>query len=216
MSEFGFFDLPDEVFAFSDLKEDTAYRRIPRQKRRYYLQEPIRLGGQAAIQYRGRDLERILRDSGVSVQTLHDGPPGYLHAQILYDGDRREVQIYTAVARRLSEVMAETPFPFTPEQLQKLFLAHEFYHWLEYSSQTSTDSRCEPVEVRLLGLFRSRVRIRRTSEIAAFQFAKEFCQLSIHPKIMDYVLLYRERGAAFAEIDRELSALRSKYEEECL
>lgn len=216
MNEFDFFGLPDAVFAFRDLKEDPAYRRIPRQKRRYYLEEPIRLGCQAAASYIGRDLEPILRDNGVSVQTLPDEPPGYLHAQILFDGNRKEIQIFTAVAQRLSEVMAETPFALTPEQLQRLFLAHEFYHWLEYASQTSTEARCEPVEVKLLGLFPRRIRVRRTCEIAAFQFSKEFCQLPIHPKVMDYVLLYRDSGASFAEINRKLSALRFEYEEECL
>lgn len=216
MNEFAFFSLSDEVFAFSDLREDPAYRRIPREKRRYYLEEPIRLGRQAAASYQGRDLEQILRDEGVLIQMLHDEPPGYLHAQILYDGNRREIQVFTAVARHLSEVMAETPFAYTPEQLEKLFLAHEFYHWLEYSSQTFTDALCEPVEGKLLGLFRSRMRVRRTCEIAAFQFAKEVCGLTIHPKIMDYVLLYRDKGEAFAEIDRKLSALRAAYEEACL
>lgn len=206
----------DEAFAFSDLKEDLVYGRIPRERRRYYIDFGLRMGREAARCCRGAGLEEILGRDGVSVVRVEAPSPSGLHAQICYDGKNRRVDLFCDTARTLSRALEGSGAEQTPRQLEQLFLAHEFYHWLEYSSATPTSSLCDRVEWRVLGLFPRSVSVRRTEEIAAFAFAKELCGLSVHPKAMDYVLLYRQKGETMEQIAGRLGKMEEEYRRECL
>ncbi|MEG0996185.1 MAG: hypothetical protein RSH26_04430, partial [Clostridia bacterium] len=124
---------------------------------------------------------------------------GELHSQICYDGKIKQIDIFTATAGHIAAAMDKTPYPISQEDVERLFLAHEFYHWLEYSTGNTTDMQCEPVHAKLLGFFARDYRIRRTSEIAAFEFAKVWCCVPIHPKAMDYVLAYDRQNKPFSE-----------------
>lgn len=208
--------LSDEALAYSDLKEDFVYRRIPREKRRYYIHAGLAAGRQAAAAYRDRDLEALLRADGVTIRRFSEPSAAGLHAQICCDGPTKQVDIFLDTAKEISAAMQGTPHPVSEEELERLFLAHEFYHWLEYARGTDTAARCEPVRAKLLGLFPQQLRVRRTGEIAAFAFAKEACGLAVHPKALDYVLAYRRQGKSPAEIDALLAELEAEYRAECL
>jgi hypothetical protein len=204
--------LPDEVYAFSDLREDFAYQKIPPERRGYYISRALQLGRQAAADYQGKDLCALLRADGVTLRRVTEPSPIGLHAQIWYDGPHRQVDLFTDTAQKLSRALADTPLPLTPQQAEELFLAHEFYHWLEYAAGVPTDARCDPVETRVLGLFRREIRVRRTGEIAAFAFAGAWCQLPLHPKALDYWLLYQEEGAE--RLNLALDALSREYQQQ--
>lgn len=208
--------ISDEVFAFSDLKEDFAYARIPREKRQYYITAGLAAGRRAARIYRGRDLGALLCSDGVEIRRFSDPSPSGLHSQICYDGAAKQVDLFRDTARQLSAAMDKTPCPVSPQELERLFLAHEFYHWLEYSSGAGTELQCEPICTKMFGLFPRQVRIRRTGEIAAFAFSKEFCGLPVHPKAIDYVFAYGREGKSFEEICARLAGLEAEYQAECL
>lgn len=208
--------LSDGACAFSDLREDFVYARIPRARRGYYIQRGLALGREAAAQYRGRDLTALLREDGVALNRVEEPSPWGLHAQICYDKADRQIDIFADTARALSQALEGTGLEQGPEALERLFLAHEFYHWLEYSAGMLASEQCGPVEWRVLGLIPRRARVRRVDEIAAFAFAKELCGLPVHPKAMDYILLYRRQGVGPEQIAGRLQALEDEYRRECL
>lgn len=206
----------DEAFAFSDLKEDFVYGRIPRERRGYYIDFGLRMGREAARCCQGAGLEEILGRDGVSVVRVEAPSPSGLHAQICYDGKTRRVDLFCDTARTLSRALEGSGAEQTPRQLEQLFLAHEFYHWLEYSSGQLASEQCERVEWPVLRLFRRRAWVRRVDEIAAFAFAKEVCGLPVHPKALDYLFLYRQQGKQSGQIAPLLAALEEEYRRECL
>lgn len=208
--------LADDVFAYDDLKEDFAYAHIPPAKRQYYITAGLAAGREAARQYEGRDLAALLRADGVALCRVTAPSPVGLHAQICYDGTKRQVDLFAATAKELSEAMIDTPYPVSAAQVEQLFLAHEFYHWLEYSTGTATEEKVEPVSSRLFGLFERKMAVRRTGEIAAFAFAKQWCRLQVHPKAMDYLLLYKKEGKTAAQIKEQLGRMVQEYETACL
>lgn len=208
--------IPDEAFAFSDLKEDFVYAKIPREKRQYYIAAGLAAGRQAARTYRGKDLAALLCSDGVQIRRFSEPSPSGLHSQICYDGATKQVDLFCATAKQLSAAMNKTPCPVSPQELERLFLAHEFYHWLEYSSGVGTELRCEPIRTKLFGLLPRQVRIRRTGEIAAFVFSKEFCGLPVHPKAIDCVFVDGRAGKSFEETCARLAELEAEYRAECL
>lgn len=206
----------DGACAYSDLREDFVYARIPRGRRAYYIGRGLALGREAAEQYAGRDMEALLAGDGVAVRRVEGPSPIGLHAQICYDGKNRQVDLFPATARELSQALDGTGLALSPEELERVFLAHEFYHWLEYSAGAPACAKCDPIEHKTLGLFPHRSRVRRVDEIAAFAFTKEFCRLPVHPKAMDYLLLYRRKGEDLPRIGARLQALEDEYRRECL
>jgi hypothetical protein len=214
MKRFDCLALPDEVFAFSDLKEDFVYKKIPPDRRGYYIAAALQLGRQAAEDYRGQDLKALLQADGVTLRRVEDPSPTGLHAQIWYDGPHRQVDVFAHTAKKLSEALEGTSLPLTADQVEELFLAHEFYHWIEYSTGVPTESRCDPVEHKALGLFRQTSQVRRTGEIAAFAFAKAWCGLPLHPKALDYWLLYEDQEGD--QLEKAMEGLKQNYQRSCV
>lgn len=208
--------LSDEACAFCDLREDLVYPRIPRARRSCYLARGLALGREAAARYPLQQLRGLLEQDGVVLNRVAQPSPSGLHAQICYDKKTRQIDIFTATARAMAEALQDTGLALSAAQLEELFLAHEFYHWLEYSSGQLASEQCEPVEWPVLRLFRRRAWVRRVDEIAAFAFAKEVCGLPVHPKALDYLFLYRQQGRESGQIAPLLAALEEEYRRECL
>lgn len=186
--------IPDEVFAFDDLREDPVYRAIPRSERLAYIRIGLEAGRSAAKVYAGRDLAALLRADGVTIRQVKEPSPAGLHAQITYDGRCRKVDLFADTAKQLSRVLAAAGWQIPSEQVEQLFLAHEFYHWLEYTGCIHPVEERLPLHTRVLGLIPCARRVRRTGEIAAFAFAKRVCGWPVHPKGMDYLLLGEWHG----------------------
>lgn len=208
--------LPDDVFAFSELKEDLVYRRIPRDKRQYYIEAGLTAGRQMAHACQGKDLPAVLHEDGVVIRRLSEPSPTGLHAQICYDGNSKQVDLYMDTAHRLSRAMEKTPFPIAPDVLEQLFLAHEFYHWVEYASGSPTEEQCEPLRTKWLGVIPRTIRVRRVDEIAAFAFAKEFCSLPIHPKAIDYILMCQEQAESYEKVCALFVRMEQEWRAACL
>ena len=207
--------MADEVFAYDDLKEDFAYGHIPPEKKQYYIAQGLAAGRAAAVQYEGCDLAALLAADGVVIRKVTAPSRIGLHAQICYTGDKKQIDLFVATAKELSEVMAATPYPVPQPQIEQLFLAHEFYHWFEYSTGVATDETVEPARFRLFGLFERKMAVRRTGEIAAFAFAKQWCKLPVHPKAMDYLLLCQKQGKTPAQAAAQFCRLQQEYDAAC-
>lgn len=208
--------LSDEACAFCDLREDLVYPRIPRPQRSCYLARGLALGRAAAARYPLQQLRGLLLRDGVVLNRVAQPSPSGMHAQICYDKKTRQIDIFTATARAMAEALRDAGPALDAARLEELFLAHEFYHWLEYSSGQLASEQCEAVEWPVLGIFRRRARVRRVDEIAAFAFAKEVCGLPVHPKALDYVFLYHQQGKQSGQIAPLLAALEEDYRRECL
>lgn len=216
MQQFRFPDIPDAVFAFSDLREDFVYRHIPPRQRQEYLEGAMQIGAQQAAAYAGKDLSQIMAADGVQIRRFPEVSKVGIRSQICYDGKNRYVDIFTETAAQISAALAVTDCPLTQSQVEDLFLAHEFYHWLEYSSGIPTSQLCGPFRGKIFGLFPRTYQVRRTSEIAAFLFAKKWCGLPIHPKAIDYYLMSQAAADGATRAYAELEVLTEQYRSACL
>lgn len=216
MQQFRFPAIPDAVFAFSDLREDFVYRHIPPRQRQEYLESAMQIGEQQAAAYAGKDLSQIMEADGVQIRRFPEVSKVGLRSQICYDGKYKYVDIFTETAAQISSALAITDCPLTQGQVEALFLAHEFYHWLEYSSSIPTSQLCGSFRGKVFGLLPRTYQVRRTSEIAAFLFAKKWCGLPIHPKAIDYYLIAHASADGATRAYAELETLTEQYCSTCL
>lgn len=205
--------IQDEVFALDDLREDFVYKHIPPAERMKYIQAGLYAGRQAAERYAGQDLTALLRQDGVQIHRIDTPSPTLMHAQITYDKKLRQVDIFTNTAHRISRAAAQAGYAMEAEQVERVFLAHEFYHWLEYSGRLCPVEETLSVQVRALGgIWCRQAQVHRTGEIAAFVFAKEYCGMTVHPKALDHLLLCETLGEP---AENHFRVLEENYKQAC-
>ncbi|MFD1441358.1 hypothetical protein [Lacticaseibacillus hegangensis] len=178
----------DEACAFHLLKQDAIFSRIPVERQSALVCQAIEIGKRCSRKFRGANLTRFLDEDGVKIIYQPSSPITGLHAQIQYDEKIKKIELYSPVIEQMMQISQTIVEKLTYDQVSQLFIAHEFYHWVEYSSHSLTQNKCDSVEVTYLGFIHTDRKVRMTSEIAAFQFAKEQLQLTIHPLIYDQLM----------------------------
>ncbi len=207
--------ISEEAFAYSDLREDNLYAHIPPEKRRYYITMGLKAGKRAAAQYSDADLHQLLAKDGVVIQRHLKPSPVGLRSQIWYEGKTKRIDLFVNTALQISCAMEKTPWPVTPEQVEKLLLAHEFYHWIEYSTGVFTAAQCDPLPVKVFGLFQRKAPVRSVNEIAAFAFSYTWCKAPVHPRFMDYMLICERDGKDPTQGWEAAKRLQEEYESAC-
>ncbi|MDF2595105.1 MAG: hypothetical protein K0R69_1446 [Clostridia bacterium] len=184
-------EISDEIMAFLELKEDSQFSNIAPKDYVFYLSKSMAFGKIESQRYRRQDLEAILKSEGV--QILHhqnvntmETPFSMIQSQIYFTKEEKKIEIFVGVIEEKRRAMEKFGLRISAEEMRRLHLAHEFYHFLEFSRDQRTGERLPPISKKLLGIIPVQSYVTRTNEIAAHQFAKEVCNFPIHPKIMDY------------------------------
>lgn len=205
----------DEIMAYLELREDNQFSHILPQHYKYYINESIKLGKTEGKKYKGKNLEAILKENEVEVIYVDGKQPSntsfsMIQSQIYFTKSEKRIELFVDIMEEKQKQMQNFDFNISVEDLKSLHLAHEFYHFLEYKRDEPTGMQLLPVSKKLLGIFPIQAHVLRTSEIAAHQFAKEVCNLSIQPKIMDYC--YQIQQGVYTKESFETLILRTKTE----
>ena len=196
-------DISDELMGYSELKQDIIFKYISKADQKSYIQNSIDIGKSTVLRYNEKRLYQILEEHGVMVVMHDDCESEYIHSQIYYDDKIKKIDIYLKSLRKIQEAMKWIQYDISMKELVEVHLAHEFYHFHEFSNNCRTEEMLKPVKYRILGVMNRISNVHRTSEIAAHIFAKYSCDFKIHPKVMDYVLMeYQEKGSQRAILDR--------------
>ncbi|SEW26450.1 hypothetical protein [[Clostridium] fimetarium] len=196
-------DISDELMGYSELKQDIIFQYISKADKKSYIQNSINIGKSAVLLYNERKLYQILQENGVVVVMHNDCESEYIHSQIYYDDNIKKIDIYLKSLRKIQEAMKWIQYDISMKELVEIHLAHEFYHFHEFSNNCRTEEMLKPVKYRIFGVMNRKSNVHRTSEIAAHIFAKYSCDFNIHPKVMDYVLMeYQEKRNQSAIFDR--------------
>lgn len=208
-------EVTDQALAFGDLRADMSYKYIPCEKRSYYINMGMQIGNNAAQQYANADLQAILKGDGVVINRQPKPSPIGLHSQILYDDKTKQIDLFSNTAFKIEAAMKKTPWHITAQQAMQMFIAHEFYHWLEYSSGMFAHRQCECVETTVPRVFRKKMFIRSVDEIAAFTFTNRLCKPPVHPKLIDYILAYDLAEGSLQQGLKAINQLQADYMKAC-
>lgn len=207
----------DEVMGMCELSNDLLYQKIPQEDRRYYIEESLSIGREAAHKLlREPDFQGIeawYQAAGIEIEYLNDsgktcGVSFRAQSEFSADGEAK-VFIYRGSIEELakhSDCALGAPFSeiqgIDVEKALEIHLAHEYFHYLEYHSSAVNDENTmkyhdrglvseylKQVESMHLFHWKRTSGILRCSEIAAHAFAKTLVGLEILPNHYDYCYL---------------------------
>ncbi|MGV2881713.1 hypothetical protein JI735_00300 [Paenibacillus sonchi] len=186
--------LGDKVLAYSELKNDLLFHKIPKDKMIYYIEQPLAIGTAKAGEYKakfGTDIQAICRNRGIKVvMNERSGKLGQIRfrAQIELSAEERVITLYKSSMEELQQC-AGVLLPgraFSLEEIMDIHLAHELFHDLEFSEIGYTNERLDYISSLSLGPFRIRASVTKTSEIAAHAFSRHLLGLPYLPNLLDY------------------------------
>lgn len=187
--------ISDEIMAYCDLKEDSMFSRI--ENIECYVRESFAIAEKIAKQYENRNLEAILQQFHVQICYHEDSDKNEIkfskiQSQIYYEKERRIIDVYLPCIQEKLEVLKQYGYQISLEELLKIHLAHEFYHFYEFEYDKRTYEMLPEVNYRILYVINRRAAVHRTSEIAAHRFAQVITRAPLHPKSMDYMYLIKK------------------------
>lgn len=189
-------EITEAQFAMMELMKDSLFACIPESEYGLYVFKSIEFGEKAYEEYKSCDLEKTLWDAGVDIirderEFEHVVLDYTVWAQITYGKHVKKVELFMPEIRRKQQILAQNGIETDETWIAKLHLAHEFYHFLEYSSLGLAGERLKPVRqkkfLRTVGK-----PLRAASEIAAHSFAGRYMRSNILPQMTDYLVLLQE------------------------
>ena len=187
--------LTDEALAYFELRNDTFFHKIPKEKVYYYISNSLLAGKRAAKEYPG-NINAVCEREGISIQ-IHRSKgifPGIsMRAQSIYSRQEKIIRLYSESINEFLSGCENTNLPdgcLDYERIIALHIAHEFFHYIEYKEEKSVPNSLEPVITKKIGkVFTQTAHIHPCSEIAAHKFCKCINGLRYLPNIYDLIFL---------------------------
>ncbi|WP_238322297.1 hypothetical protein [Vibrio mexicanus] len=180
----------DIEYAQMQLELDKYFRMIPQDDQQDIIRRALELGERTAQEYRSEDLKQAFIDAGYRIEYTknvdHVVKQGLLmRAEIIEDNLGKRVLIYKDSIELALADLAKQGLNSNAEQIENLYLAHEFFHLLEMDEHITDDVLHIKVErLKLLGkTFYGR--LSSPSEIASNRFAQCVCQCDFNPLLID-------------------------------
>lgn len=191
----------DRLMSMAELMEDSSFKKIPKYKIDYFIDESIKIGIETGINSMKRynSLEEICMDNKIQVEldtTEYDFEMIKLRGK--YQEDKKKIIIYDRSIKRMEIAYRELGIRFLNyDSIYQILLAHELFHHIESKEIGWTYEKLDKVNVFSLGPIKKSYFVIKTSDIGANIFTKKFLDLSFNPKVLNYLYLW---GTGF--IDR--------------
>lgn len=182
----------DELMSLAELKEDLYFKKIPDDRVKYYIDESIKIGQEAARDilntFQGKNVIEICEENKIRL----DKPDEEYDFEIVrlrgkYDSDINSIILYDLSIKKVESALSDSKvgLKLSYDEIKEIQIAHELYHYLEDKEIGATYDKLEDIRVFLT----KRYPVMKCSDIAAHIFCKELLKLSYHPKILDYLYL---------------------------
>ncbi|MCG9597098.1 hypothetical protein L1D15_10205 [Vibrio sp. Isolate25] len=184
----------DIEYAKMQLSLDKYFGKIPPDMHSGIIEQALNLGERVASEYRSIDLRQAFFDAGYRIEYTQNAKQiltqGLLmRAEIIEDNLGKRVLIYQDSVEQALSDLAKQGIQSTKTQIERLYLAHEFFHLLEMDEHISDDVLTMKVErLKILGkTFYGR--LQSPSEIASNRFAQRVCQCEFNPLLIDELFI---------------------------
>jgi hypothetical protein len=177
------FPFPSKELALAELERDACYPKINRNDISAIIDRAWQTGVSAAQELRSssgdeRDFGVITHDSGLTVRLVEKdyiagGTTRYFSE---YLSGKKLIMLYT-----LSIKLWAKNNSLQPELAQNLILAHEFFHFLEWTKLGLTSKQHLVYMLKIGSIKIGRTGIRALSEIGAHAFARTYFNIDSIP-----------------------------------
>lgn len=187
--------------ADAELRRNPLYSKLPEDRKEWYIEQSLMLGMEAAYRQleHGTDILELVKENGIKLVRRSEctaGQQSALRSEIEYREEGSTIIVYMDSIRSLYANASEFAPPgiaLQADEVFKMHVAHEFYHYLEFASGKTTSQRLPKAEIAWMGKLKRHIELSETCEIAAQAFAKRFCGLKVLPTYYD-LLLIKTRG----------------------
>lgn len=204
----------DKVMAMADLMEDELYKKIPKDKISYYIDESIKIGQEVAkeikTKYSDKTIREVFSEEKVKIEldkSEYDFQTIKLKGK--YDPINSKIIVYHKSINKMVSSYKTLGADFLDYDLvYRILLVHELYHHIEEERIGATYNRLEFVNSFKRLPINKPFPVKKTSDIAANIFTKEILNLSFHPKILNYLYMW---GTSYTD-EKTLSDYLDKIE----
>lgn len=187
----------DELLAYSTLTNDLLFHKIPKEDYLYYINESLKIGKEKAKLYKQFSVEELCKKNEIDISYNKQSGKFYgvqFRAQIELKNDCKKIILYPdSLTEMLNASQKYVEEEITYEDIVRIHLAHELFHFYEYSDKQPTNEKLKPIVRLQLGPLKLHSSVMSTSEIAAHAFAKELLNLNYLPNVYDYILLIYQK-----------------------
>ncbi|MGZ0753001.1 hypothetical protein [Kluyvera sichuanensis] len=195
----------NRMLAWLDLRNDAVFNKIPPDRYRYYLDNALAAGAAAAQEFAGQSIRTLYQQHDIDIQfDRGDGLFFTVQFRAQFEfSEKKAIRRVTLYQPSLESLQASSGLPL--EKIIDIHLAHEFFHFLEYSRKQPVGETLEKVCNVALGPLRRYSTVAATSEIAAHHFCQLLNDLPFYPTYYDFQWLVesgkqtrQQRDALFA------------------
>lgn len=204
----------DKIMSLAELKEDNLFGKIPKKLIPIYIDKSMNIGINAAKdfkeEYRGKTPDEICVEKRISLNFIKSEPKlKFITIRAEYLHHNRQLNIYNHSIEEMEKQFKNSHMDFTlnKKDIVNIHIVHELFHFLEYEEIGLTNEKMEKVQLYSLFSRKREGSIISTREIAAHMFCKEFLNLKIHPKWMDYMYLLASSELNYDELEDYLKKL---------
>ena len=188
----------DFAYALQQLDMDKYASKIPSEEREGIVEQALALGECVAEQHRHTNFHQAFEQAGYKIEYTQNAKQVLSHglmmrAEIIEDNLGKRVLIYRDSIDQAVNDLAAKNIIASPELIESLYLAHEYFHLLEITGQVDDPVlQREVIRLTLLGKpFYGH--LHSPSEIASNCFAHKVCQAPFNPLLIDELFIGDER-----------------------
>jgi hypothetical protein len=193
----------NRVLAWLDLRNDAVFNKIPAEKYGYYLNNALAAGAEAAQEFAGQSVRDLYQQHHIDIQyEKGDGLFFTVQFRAQFEfSEQKNIRRVTLYQPSLESLQRSSGLAL--DKIIDIHLAHEFFHFLEYSRRKPVGESLDKVCNVAIGPLRRYSTVAATSEIAAHRFCQLLNELDYYPTYYDFLWLV-ESGRQTAQERNEL------------
>ncbi len=209
-----------ENMTFAELSEDALFKKIPGPEVKHYINSLIALASARKDQIKDENrgarfsLSDICRSKGLSVNLIENSYPKALprfRAEILYR--EKIINVIKSSVDQICGVLKIFNFNGLEsiasfDYIKDIHIAHELYHFLEFTSGEYTQDALPGVTYFKIGGFERKSGVAKASEAAAHIFCMKITGMPFHPKLLDYLCMLDAGEVSYEKLIEFLEAIK--------
>lgn len=182
----------DRIMSMAELMEDDSFKKIPKDRIDYYIDESMKIGIELAntIIENYENIEEIYNDKQVKIEMEEEYDFEVVKLKGKYEEYKKKIILYDRSIKKMVAAYEKLNIEFLDYDLvYNILLIHELFHYLESEEIGKTYDQLEQVNIFKLFPIKKQYPIMKTSDIAANIFTKKVLNLSFNPKVLNYLYM---------------------------
>ncbi|MCI6636722.1 MAG: hypothetical protein SOT60_06250 [Bilifractor sp.] len=200
--------MKDEQWGGYAFYHEPLERKFNAEAREHYIAEANDCGREEAdllkTELEEQGLEELIKMHGFCLE-FPDMPNGGGHVIFAQFTEPDKITVFRDCTKKAATLIRNEHLEdfLKGKDPEKILLAHEFFHGVEYQKRESIYTMTEKIEL-LRKPFSNRSRILALSEMAAMAFVKELLDLPYSPYVLDVLLVYSYNKKAASALYEEI------------